>query len=229
MKAYRIAHLSVLIAGFAFLSPGVLAQAAPAAELPSRPAPDSAYTRPTGAEKLHRFTVDAVGPLAFAHAALGAGIQQATSSPPEWGGGAHGFGARLASNYGIGLVATTTRFGMAQVLHEDTAYYPCRCSGFFPRLGHSLISTFTARRGDDGHTSLSLSGLVSPYAGTMTALAWYPDRYGVKDGFRMGNYNLAGQAARNVVREFIYGGPHALWGSSRHPRSPGFEAAAQNP
>ncbi len=71
-----------------------------------------------------------------------------------------------------------------------------RVQGFFPRVGHALISTFTARHGEDGHTAFSFSGLVSPYAGTMTALAWYPDRYGVKDGFRMGNYNLAGPSGR---------------------------------
>ena len=47
----------------------------------------------------------------------------------------------------------------------------------------------------------------------MTALAWYPDRYGVKDGFRMGNYNLLAQAAGNLALEFIYGGPHnAVYG-----------------
>ncbi len=75
-----------------------------------------------------------------------------------------------------------------------------------------MISTVTARRGEDGHTTFSVAGLVSPYAGTMTALAWYPSRFGVKDGFRMGNYNLLDQAEKNLAFEFIYGGPHALFG-----------------
>lgn len=229
MKGYRIAHLSALIVGFALLSPGMLAQVAPAAELPSRPDPISTYRPPTQAEKLHRFEFDTVGPFAFAHAGLAAGIQQATNSPPEWGGGADAFAVRLASNFGIQLVTETTRYGMAQILHEDTAYYPCECSGFFPRLSHSMISTFTARRGYDGHTSFSFSNLVSPYAGTMTALAWYPDRYGVKDGFRMGNYNLVVHAGGNLVREFIYGGPHTLFRNFHSAKSSGLTAAAQNP
>jgi hypothetical protein len=35
------------------------------------------------------------------------------------------------------------------------------------------------------------------------------------DGFRMGNYNLARAAGRNVALEFIYGGPHTLLGQFR--------------
>ena len=139
------------------------------------------------------------------------------------------FGARVASNFGIQIVTATSRFGMAQIFHEDTAYYQCDCSGFFPRFGHALVSAVTSRHGYDGHTSFSFSKFASPYAGTMTALAWYPDRYGVKDGFRMGNYNLAGQAAGNLLREFVYGGPHTLAGRLRHSSSPGLTAANQNP
>jgi hypothetical protein len=72
-----------------------------------------------------------------------------------------------------------------------------------------LISTFTARRGDDGHRVFSFPALVSPYAGTMTAVyAWYPGRYDAKDGFRMGNYSLLGYAGANVAMEFLYSGPH---------------------
>jgi hypothetical protein len=51
-----------------------------------------------------------------------------------------------------------------------------------------VISTFTTRRGDDGHRVFSVPALVAPYAGTMTAVyGWYPGRYDGRDGFRMGN------------------------------------------
>jgi hypothetical protein len=63
----------------------------------------------------------------------------------------------------------------------------------------------------------------------MTALAWYPDRYSVKDGFRMGNYNLAGQAAGNLALEFIYGGPHTLFKHIRGSKSQGGTGADRNP
>lgn len=229
MKRHHFAQLSVLFVWLAIFSPGIFAQLAPIPELPSRPTPVSSYRPPTESEKIRQFEFDAFGPFAFANAALAAGFQQATNSPPEWGGGMDAFGARVASNFGIQIVTATSRFGMAQIFHEDTAYYQCDCSGFFPRFGHALVSAVTSRHGYDGHTSFSFSKFASPYAGTMTALAWYPDRYGVKDGFRMGNYNLAGQAAGNLLREFVYGGPHTLAGRLRHSSSPGLTAANQNP
>jgi len=241
MKWQPATNLSVLIIGFA-MSPNLMAQMAPAAALPSadiaavssssrplHPTLILAYTPPTEKEKLKLFAFDAFGPYAFAQAALAGGFGQATNSPPDWGSGAKPFGERVASNLGVELVTTTTRYGMAEILREDAVYYRCECRGFFPRLGHALISTLAARRGQDGHTVFSLPGLVSPYAGTMTALAWYPDRYGVKDGFRMGNYNLAAQAAGNVALEFIYGGPHTIFSHIRGSKSQGGTGPDQNP
>ena len=219
-----------------------MAQLAPAAGLPSAdtaavppssrplyPSPILAYTPPSEKEKLRLFAFDAFGPYAFAKAAVAGGIQQAGNSPPEWGSGWNAFGMRVASTFGIQLVTTTARYGIAEILHEDAVYYRCECKGFFPRFGHALISTLTARHGEDGHTVFSFPGLVSPYAGTMAALAWYPDRYGVKDGFRMGNYNLLGQAGGNLALEFIYGGPHTMFSHLRRSKSQGGTGADQNP
>lgn len=241
MNRYRIAHLSLLIIGIAISSPKTMAQVAsdavltpvgeaavPLSPIPVEPSPILAYTRPTQREKLRLFEFDAFGPYAFAKAALGAGFQQASNAPPEWGGGAKPFGERVASNFGIQLVTTTTRYGMAEALREDVAYYPCECRGFFHRVRHAVISTVTARHGHDGHTSFSVSGLVSPYAGTMTALAWYPGRYGPKDGFRMGNYNVAIRAMENLALEFVYGGPHSMFSHIGSFKSPGGTAADQN-
>ena len=241
MKRYRVAYLSVLIVGFAISSPKVLAQSAATAELPSqvtavvppstRPqyqSPILAYTPPTEKEKLRLFAFDAFGPYAFATAAVAGGYQQASRTPPEWGSGWNGFGDRVASNFGIQVVTTTTRYGLAEILREDAAYYRCECRGFFPRAGHALISTLAGRHGKDGHTVFSFPGLIAPYAGTMTALAWYPDRYGVKDGFRMGNYNLLAQAAGNMAMEFIYGGPHTLFSHLGRSKSPGGTAPDLN-
>jgi hypothetical protein len=97
----------------------------------------------------------------------------------------------------------------------------------FRRLGHAVISTVTARRGDDGHRSLSLPAVIAPYAGTMTAVyGWYPSRYGVKDGLRMGNYALLAFVGGNIAREFIYGGRHTLLRRGTQPEPP--EPAAKS-
>jgi hypothetical protein len=233
MKLYRIARLTILMSALAISSPEVRAQSAPAAEIPSADttpfgppvsplssSPFSEYTPPTEKEKLRRFELDAFGPAAFAKVAGAGAWQQARNSPPEWGGGWDAYRTRVASSFGTKLVATTTRYGMAEILHEDTAYYSCQCSGFFPRVGHALISTLTGRHGQDGHTVFSFPRLVSPYAGAMTSLAWYPDRYGMKDGIRMGSVSLASQAVGNLALEFIFRGPRSLLSHFGRSNSP---------
>jgi len=169
------------------------------------------YTRPTEKSKLHNYFFDTFGPYPIVGAAVAAGINQYESTPPEWKQGAEGYGKRLGSDFGIATVTTTTRYALAEAFREDTLYYRCECKGFFPRLNHAVISTFTSRRGDDGHRVFSFPALVAPYAGTMTAVyGWYPSRYNAKDGFRMGNYSLLGYIGGNIALEFLYSGPHSL-------------------
>src|SRR5580698_1106572 len=185
-------------------SSGTVAGTAPAL-------PDLTYTRPTQAAKLYNYVFDAFGPYPAVGAGFAAGINQAYDTPPEWKQGAEGYGKRFGSNFGIAAVSTTTRYALADALREDMLYYRCECKGVFPRLRHALISTLTARRGEDGHSVFSFPSLVAPYAGTMTAVyAWYPSRYDAKDAFRMGNYLQLGNVGANISSEFFYGGHHSL-------------------
>ncbi|HTW23606.1 MAG TPA: hypothetical protein VMD78_08405 [Candidatus Baltobacteraceae bacterium] len=206
----------------------------PASATPNEPATPQVqpglYHRPTESEKLHNFVFDAVGPYPFIGAAGAAGISQAHGTPREWGQGWDAYGVRVASAFGIALTTTGTRYALAEVFREDTLYYRCECKGFLPRFGHALISTVTARRGDDGHREFSFPALAAPYAGAMTAtLGWYPSRYGPKDGFRTGNYNLLGQAAQNVALEFVYGGPHTVLNRVHIPGLSGKGRVGGNP
>jgi hypothetical protein len=178
--------------------------------------PDLTYVRPTEKTKLKNYFFDAFGPYPIVGAALVAGINQAENTPPEWKQGAEAYGKRFGSNFGIAAISTTTRYALAEAFHEDTLYYRCECKGFFPRLSHAVTSSFTSRHGDDGHRVFSFPALVAPYAGTMTVVyGWYPDRYGAKDGFRMGNYNLLAYVGGNIALEFLYSGPHS-WLSRLH-------------
>lgn len=173
--------------------------------------PGQAYERPSERTKLHNYLFDAFGPYPFIGSAGAAGIAQARGVPPEWGEGWDAYGVRVASYYGISLISTSTRYTLAEAFREDTLYYRCECSGFMPRLGHALISTVTARRGDDGHRTFSFPALAAPYAGSMIGVtAWFPRRFEPMDGFRIGNYNLLYQGITNIALEFVYGGPHTL-------------------
>ena len=172
---------------------------------------DQTYVRPTERTKVSNYRFDAFGPYPVVGAALAAGINQWTNSPPEWGQGAEGFGKRFGSDFGIAAIGTTTRYGLAEAFREDTLYYRCQCSGPLPRLRHAVISTLTGRHGEDGHRVFSISALAAPYAGSMIAVhVWYPDRFDMKDAFRMGNYSLLGFMGGNIALEFLYSGPHAL-------------------
>jgi hypothetical protein len=172
---------------------------------------DLTYVRPTPKATVRNFAFDAFGPYAFAGTALTAGLDQETNTPPEWKQGLGGYSKRFGSDFGIALVGTTARYGLAAVFKEDTSYYRCECRGVFPRMGHAVLSTLMARRGQDGHRVFSFPALVAPYAGTMTAVyGWYPRRYDARDALRMGNYSLLESVGANIGLEFLYSGPHAL-------------------
>ena len=172
---------------------------------------DPTYIRPPETTKVRNYLFDAFGPYPIVGAAIAGGVNQVQNTPPEWKQGADGYGKRLGSDFGIAAATTTTRYALSEALREDTLYYRCECKGVFPRLKHAVVSTFTARRGVDGHRVFSFPDLVAPYAGTMTAVyGWYPGRYDYKDAFRMGNYSLLGYVGANISLEFFYSGPHSL-------------------
>jgi len=176
---------------------------------------DARQSAPPAANKTFKnFLVDTVGPYPLAMAVFTAAIHQGTDNPPEWRQGAVALSKRFGSNMGITAVGNTTRYGLAAVLKEDTSYHRCRCAGVPHRLTHAAFSALVARRKSDGKSVFSVPGLAAPYAATMTATyAWYPARYGVRDAFRMGNYNLLGTVGSNIAFEFI---PRKAWRALRH-------------
>jgi len=173
--------------------------------------PDPPYERPSARTTVKHYAFDAFGPYAFVGSALTAGLDQGTNTPPEWKQGFQAYSRRFGSNFRIAVVGTTARYGSAAAFKEDTSYYRCECRGIFPRMGHAVLATLTARRGQDGHRAFSFSALAAPYAGSMAAVyGWYPRRYGIKDAFRMGNYSLLESIGTNIGLEFLYSGPHFL-------------------
>jgi hypothetical protein len=237
MKMRRLILFLLAIAGLAVL-PLANAQSLVDSEASSSPVvvttsttlPDLTYTRPTQKTKLRNYFFDAFGPYPIVGAGFAAGINQAESTPPEWKQGSEAYGKRFGSNFAIAGVTTTTRYALAEAFHEDTLYYRCECKGLFPRMSHAIISTFTARRGDDGHRVFSFPALVAPYAGTLAAVyGWYPGRYAAADGFRMGNYSLLGYVGGNIALEFLYSGPHSLLSRMHLNNGHGAPSPGSNP
>jgi hypothetical protein len=168
------------------------------------------YVQPTRKARLHNYLFDAFGPYPIAVASASAGIDQIDNSPPEWDGGGAGYGKRFGSELGIEAVSATTRYALSEALRQDPLYYRCECNGVFPRLSHAVVSAFTARTREDGRRVFSVPALVGPYAGSFTAVyAWYPDRFGVKDALRMGNYSLLEYVGGNIALEFLFTSSHS--------------------
>jgi hypothetical protein len=82
-----------------------------------------AYVRPTPTTMVKHHAFDAFGPYALAFTAFAAGLNQATNAPPEWKQGFGGYAERFASDFGMGVVGTTARYGAAAAFREDTSYY----------------------------------------------------------------------------------------------------------
>jgi hypothetical protein len=240
MKKFEIVSLLIAIFTLGAIAPVSKAQSATGAGTSSssavslshanlNPPSDLTYKRPTEKTKLRNYLFDSFGPYPIFGAAISGGINQAQKTPPEWGQGAAAYGERVGSEFGIALATTTTRYALAEAFHEDTLYYRCECRGVLHRFSHAVISTVTARHGADGHRRFSFAALAAPYAGSMTAVyAWYPGRYNAEDGLRMGNYALLAFAGGNIAREFIYGGPHTLFGHGNRSTDPGPDSAANS-
>jgi hypothetical protein len=203
-----VASMSLLARAQSLADPGDSSSTA-AVTNPARP--DLTYFRPTASMKLHSYVYETFGPYPIVGSAVVAGINQVDNTPPEWKQGFAGYSKRWRSDFAIAGVTTSTRYALARAFREDTLYYRCECKGTFRRLNHAVLSTFTGRRGDDGHRVFSVPALIAPYAGTMAAVyGWYPGRYNAMDGFRIGNYSLLAYATGNVLLEFVHGGSHSL-------------------
>src|SRR5262249_43774246 len=152
----------------------------------------------------HSYLYEAFGPYPLMVNAVVAAYHQASRNPPDWREGMAGYGQRFASDFTIGAINLSTRYALAEAMDEDVYYYRCACKGVWPRMRHALISVVIARNRITGNPAFSLPGVVAPYAGPMVATrTWLPQRYSLKDGFRMGNYGLLDYAIGNIGLEFL--------------------------
>lgn len=165
---------------------------------------------------------DLVGPGAFLSAAFQAGSDQglalkvgypsdgyigtgkhpAHGAVPEWGEGANGYAKRYASRFGMGLVGTTSRYGLGELLRQDVSYHACQCVGVLPRAYHAFAQSLVAHT-QSGRAIPSLPALVSPFiAAEVATVAWYPARYNASDALRTSAPLYYGLPLKNLIEEF---------------------------
>ena len=189
---------------YRFIVAAVLITTSAGAHSQSNPSPQpAAYAFPHSHQQFDNYLYSTFGPPALISSAVGAGLDQRKPAPPEWDSGAQGYAERYGWRFGMQLVSQTTAYSLGALIHEDVAYHRCACAGLLPRTTHALVSTLTART-TSGRTVFSVPALVSPYAGSFTAVnAWYPARYEPADALRIGSMSFVFKAAGNLVGEFF--------------------------
>jgi hypothetical protein len=170
------------------------------------PAANSAnwYTRPTAKKRLNRYVLSMVGPVALAKDVVSAGYSTWRNSPEEWGDRWEGFGRRVASSFGTGVIKQTTIYSLDEAFKIDSSYYRSRKKDFGSKVSNALLSVVTARD-RDGKRVFGGPRIAGTYLSSGLARElWYPSRFSFKDGFKSGSVSLGLEAAFNLVKEFVW-------------------------
>jgi hypothetical protein len=165
----------------------------------------SAYVFPTKRERFNRYVGSVVGPFSLLSTGISAGINQWRDRPVEWEQGASGYGKRYASEFGRTAIQQTIIYGLDTAVGLDTGFKRSNRKGFFPRMTHALAENITSRT-RTGKRVISIPRISGIYASRIISEeAWYPARYGYKDGLRSGTSFLLAGFGINLIREFIIG------------------------
>jgi len=180
------------------------------------------YVAPTRGQRAHAYLYDLAGPGAFVAPAINSAVDQTHSlnvaypadgftapgkhpahgTVPEWGEGLDGYSKRYADRFGQGLINTTSRYALGELLHEDVTYHRCACTGVVPRAAHALSQIFVAHT-HSGRAVISIPAIVSPFAASEVAVAaWYPSRFNTSDALRISIPIFTGALPRALLAEF---------------------------
>src|SRR5688500_4153896 len=173
------------------------------AEVNQKQSASDPYVFPTPKERFNRYLKSMFGPSALIRSAVAAGINQWQDSPEEWEQGMSGYGKRFGSSFGRNAIHHTIVYGMDSMLGWDTGFKRSGKKEFGARLKHALLENITSRT-KSGKRVFSVPRVVGWYgSGVITREAWYPERYGWKDGLRSGTDAMLMGFVLNVAREFV--------------------------
>jgi hypothetical protein len=162
------------------------------------------YVRPDAKTRQKRYIDSIFGPHSLGEDVALAGFNTWRNSPEEWGPTWEGFGRRVASNVGKGVIRHSIQFGLDEALKLDSHYYRSQDKSISARITNALISPVTART-ETGKRTIGVPRLAGTYAASIIAAeAWYPSRYSWKDGVKNGTFSLGFNAAFNLFKEFVW-------------------------
>jgi hypothetical protein len=187
-----------LLAGRAQAQADPSVDSKPEASLPAA-ADSTADVAPPPASPLH----DLFARTTFTETLAAALSDQIRRFPEQWGHGVtHGFGTRVASEYGQVAMENLIESGVQALHKEDPRYFRRGEGNFLRRTWHVIENTLVVHSRDGGRT-VSLALPASAYGSWAIAARWYPsDLHGVGSFFHYGSANMGMKAAGNFFREF---------------------------
>ena len=143
------------------------------------------------------------GPAQILALGFRAGFSELAKRPEYWGGGAGGFGVRMASHFGDSLIRQNIAFGVRALDHEDPRYFRLGKGSVLTRVKYSVVHTFLVHK-DDGGYMLAYSRLVADYTVPFITREWHASKdRGIGDGLQSGTITFAVQSCMNLSREFL--------------------------
>lgn len=145
----------------------------------------------------------ATDPVFFGTTAIIAGIEQAHDTFPEYGPGPVGYWRRYGAAYGDAVIGRLMGdVVLASAFHQDPRYFVMTNGPIVKRAWHAVSSTFI-QRGDNRHWQPAYAHLLGNALTGLIATTYHPGSSPgqlVLDNTVLG---LGGEAANNLVREFV--------------------------
>jgi hypothetical protein len=163
------------------------------------------YHKPTRREDFKAYEHELIGPRPFISAAIRAGFEQIRPVPTGWGQDFPGYIQRYGSAYGEFGIDSSVRYGLAAALHEDVRYLICHQCTAGQKIENAFLAEMTARHGEDGHRTFSLTPVVAGFSGPLVAYAaWYPPGYDSGDAAKHAFFGFGFRIVGHIVREFLF-------------------------
>jgi hypothetical protein len=161
------------------------------------------YKPLSGQERWHDWVrEDGASPSIYVDSLGIAAYKQMINSPSEWGRTPRGYLRRTGSSLASSVIQNSIEESMAAAAGTDTRYFPCACSGVFPRTGHALKMTLLTYN-HSGHLTLDIPQLSGAYGSSMIKFVWYPNSYDpLVQGVQGGHIEMGLIGAEHIVQEF---------------------------
>lgn len=188
-----------------------------------------AWKAPTPEERWRVFWRGVVlSPGAFTRAGISAAAQQQSNTPIDYGQGAAGYSKRFANNFATFTLQDGASNALAAAAGYEVRYIQCKCTGFFPRLGHAILFNLVTydRR---GRKVVNWPNIVGNYAAGMLSSQYTPNSKWSAQGLQAGNNALVFGFGSAVVQEFLPGRLLPSFGRRKQRTDPPAQAPLPQP